>query len=365
MAKSSQRLDEFDGVVKMNPPDLFDALVYHEFGKPSRVLSLEKFSLTECEEGEVIIQMQATALHPSDIGLINGSYGMLRDLPAVGGREGVGTIFAIGAGVDEKLLGKPVSLPESSGAWQEYMKEKVDNLIFFPALVPFDQLAISLLNPMTAWRLLNDFEYLKPGDYIIQNAGNSAVGISIIQFAERLGIHCISLVRSHEAKEKILGFSKATVLIDEDNSIQQIYKLTGGQGCTLALNSVGGRSALRLAKCLSDGGVHVTFGAMDGSPIRFPTRNLIFNDIRFVGFWLDRWRKKLSLDEVRNAIEDVLQPLALTEIMHPVDSIFKLSEFEQAFLRNSETRLGKVLFVRDKKQFNELRIQSSKKGGKG
>ena len=31
---------------------------------------------------------------------------------------------------------------------------------------------------------------------------------------------------------------------------------------------------------------------MDASAVRFPTRNLIFDDVRMVGFWLDLWRRK-------------------------------------------------------------------------
>ena len=339
----------------MNTPELFDALQYHEFGKPGDVLKLEKKSLTTCQKGEVVIQMQAAALHPSDIGLINGSYGELRELPAVAGREGVGTVYSVGEGVDEKLLGRPVALPFSGGSWQEFIKEQADHIILLPSLIPLDQLAISILNPMTAWRLLNDFEYLKPDDFIIQNAGNSAVGLSIIQFAEKLGVRCISLVRSENAKQKLLSFCKTDVFLDKDESVEEIISLTGGRKCVLALNSVGGMSALRLAKCLSNGGIHVTFGAMDGKAIRFPTRNLIFDDIRFVGFWLDRWKKSRDLNDIRKAIEDVLQPLALAEIRHPIDSIFNLNEFKKAFSRNNETRLGKVLFVRDKEMFKKAK----------
>jgi trans-2-enoyl-CoA reductase len=298
--------------------------------------------------------MQAAALHPSDIGLINGSYGKLPSLPAVAGREGVGTIHAVGEGVDKKLIGRPVALPDSCGSWQEYMKEKADKLVLLPFLVPLDQLALSILNPLTAWRLLNDFEYLKPGDFIVQNAGNSAVGLSVIQFAKKLGIRCISLVRSDEARVKVSEFTKSDVLIDHDDSIEEILRLTKGRGCSMALNSVGGKSSIRLARCLSEGAVHVTFGAMDRSEIRFPTRNLIFNDIRFVGFWLDRWRGKRSLNEIRTAIEEILQPLALKELNYPIDSIYNLSEFKDAFDRNSKSRFGKVLFARDKNTIKQV-----------
>ena len=84
------------------------------------------------------------------------------------------------------------------------------------------------------------------------------------------------------------------------------------------------------------------------SRLRFPTRSLIFDDVRFVGFWLDKWKRKQSPGGLRNAIEQVLQPLALTEIRHPVDKVFELDEFDQALARNGESRMGKVLLVRRK-----------------
>jgi NADPH:quinone reductase-like Zn-dependent oxidoreductase len=48
---------------------------------------------------------------------------------------------------------------------------------------------------------------------------------------------------------------------------------------------------------------------------------------------------------LRNAVEEVLQPLALTEIRHPVDKVFELDEFDLALARNAESRMGKVLLV--------------------
>ena len=228
------------------------------------------------------------------------------------------------------------------------MKVKADDLILLPALIAWPQLAVSILNPLTAWRLLNDFEYLKEGDFVIQNAGNSAVGLSIVQFAKKIGINLISLVRSEERKLELLEFAGGEVWVDDDDAPSNVKELTGGKGCVLGLNSIGGRSALRLARSLGEGGVHVTFGAMDTSPVRFPTRSLIFDDVRFVGFWLDKWKRKQSPASLRNALEEVLQPLALAEIRHPIDKVFGLDEFAQALARNSESRMGKVLLARDK-----------------
>lgn len=331
------------------------AIRYHAHGTPISVLALEELPLKKLGSREVRIEIQASTIHPSDIGLIQGSYGELRDLPAIGGREGVGKVVEVGSAVKEEVLNKVVAVPDKVGAWQEYCNAHVDDLILLPALVPYEQLAIALLNPMTAWRLLNDFEYLKDGDFIIQNAGNSAVGLAVIQFAKRMGVTCLSLVRSEERIPELKAFGAEHVWLDDDSIPQRVAELTEEQGCSAAFNSVGGRSALRLAKCLSLGGVHVTFGAMDGESVRFPTRNLIFDDVRFVGFWLDRWKKQKTPAQFRNALEEVLQPLALAEIKLPIDSVYSLEEFPKALNRNSESRFGKVLLTRDKQAFEQAR----------
>jgi NADPH:quinone reductase-like Zn-dependent oxidoreductase len=93
---------------------------------------------------------------------------------------------------------------------------------------------------------------------------------------------------------------------------------------------------------------------MDTSPVRFPTRNLIFDDVRMVGFWLDRWRRKQCPTGLRNACEQVLQPLAMTELKHSIDQIFNLEDFQDALARNKESRMGKVLLARDKEFLESL-----------
>ena len=66
------------------------ALRHHEFGDPLEVLRLETVKQAEPEKGEVRVRLLAATINPSDYGMINGSYGHLRELPAVAGREGVG-----------------------------------------------------------------------------------------------------------------------------------------------------------------------------------------------------------------------------------------------------------------------------------
>ena len=236
-------------------------------------------------------------------------------------------------------------MSESMGTWQTFTTINANELIFLPSLVPLEQLTVAILNPLTAWRILHDFEYLREGDFIIQNAGNSAVGEAVIQFSKLLGVSCISLVRT---KERLLDLKKSgaeLVLMDDDQVPEKVDEWTKGKKCVMALNSIGGRSALRLAKSICEGGIHLTFGAMDGSPIRFPTRELIFNDIRFLGFWLDRWKKRQTPEDLRKEIDRVLQLLALDQVRYSIDQTFELRQIQGAWARNQESRLGKVVIV--------------------
>jgi len=170
-----------------------------------------------------------------------------------------------------------------------------------------------------------------------------------------MGIRCVSLVRNRASVNYLKALGSDEVWLDNDEVPQKMQEYNMGNGAKLALNSVGGRSAIRLAKCLCAGGVHVTFGAMDAEPVRFPTRNLIFDDVRMVGFWLDRWRRKQSMAGLRNASEEVLHPLAMTELKHSIDQIYNLENFKDALVRNSEPRMGKVLLARDQEFLQSLR----------
>ena len=154
--------------------------------------------------------MQASPIHPSDLGLIMGSYGCPRKSPAIAGREEWAQWVKCGEGVDSKVMNRPVALPVDRGAWQEYQIARAEDFNSV-SRSGVRQLAVSVLNPMTAWRLLNDFEYLNAGDVIIQNAGNSAVGQSVIQLARKMGLKCISLIRNFNSVEhlKVLGSAES------------------------------------------------------------------------------------------------------------------------------------------------------------
>ena len=318
------------------------AICHHAFGKPLEVLQLEEVARPEPSDGEVRVRLLAATINPSDYGMIGGSYGRLRELPAVAGREGVGVVDAIGHGVSRIGVGARVRFPDG-GAWQETACIPAADVLAVPEDVSIEQAAISFINPPTAYCLLKKIVNLAPGSWVLQNAGNSAVGLSVIQMAKALGLKTISQVRREALIEPLQALGADHVVIEGSGWVEQVNQLTEGEPIRLALNSIGGESAMHQIKVLGESGTQVTFGGMVGDLVRFPTRYLIFNDVRLVGFWWDQWCQragKNGLDEVMHAVYAMMRDGTLKL---PVEATYSFAEYERALKHDKSPRLGKIL----------------------
>jgi NADPH:quinone reductase-like Zn-dependent oxidoreductase len=318
------------------------AICHHEFGRPLEVLRLEDVKQAEPQVGEVRVRLLAATINPSDYGMIAGSYGRLRELPAVAGREGVGVVEAIGRGVSRVGVGARVRFPEA-GAWQETACMPAANLLLVPADVPIEQAAFSFINPPTAYCLLQKMVDLAPGSWVVQNAGNSTVGLAVIQMAKTMGFKTISQVRRKELIAPLKALGADHVVIEGSGWAKQLKELTGGEPIQLALNSIGGESASDQIKALGEGGTQVTFGGMVGDLVRFPTRFLIFNDVRLVGFWWDQWCQKAGSQGLNQVMSAVYGMMRDGTLKLPVEATYSFAEYEAAIKHDQQPRLGKVL----------------------
>lgn len=303
---------------------------------------MEEVPIPEPGPGEVRVKLLAATINPSDYGMIGGSYGRLRELPAVAGREGVGQVDALGAGVTSVGVGARVRFPEK-GAWQEYACISADELLVVHGAVPVEQAAISFINPPTAYCLLKKVVDLPKGSWVVQNAGNSAVGLSVIQMAKAMGLKTISQVRRDELIEPLKAMGADHVVLEGSGWPKQVKEMTEGEPIRLALNSIGGESATDQIKALGEAGTQVTFGGMVGDPVRFPTRFLIFNDVRLVGFWWDKFCRTQGPKAVADVMEAVYAMMADGSLRLPIEETYSFTEYKEAIARDKGPRLGKVL----------------------
>ena len=218
-----------------------------------------------------------------------------------------------------------------------------DDVLLVPADVSIEQAAFSFINPPTAYCLLQKMVDLAPGSWVLQNAGNSAVGLAVIQMARVMGFKTISQVRREELIAPLKALGADHVVIEGSGWAKQVNELTGGEPIQLALNSIGGASASDQIKALGEGGTQVTFGAMVGDLVRFPTRFLIFNDVRLVGFWWDQWSQKAGAQGLNQVMSAVYAMMRDGTLKLPVEATYSFAEYEAAIKHDQQPRFGKVL----------------------
>lgn len=321
-------------------------LIFHRYGKPAEVLEMEADTLISHapEPGNVLVRILAAPINPADLNTIEGSYGVKPPLPATPGIEGCGVV-EIGNSTGFEAGDRVIFLRRAS-TWASHATVPAEVLFKLPPAIDPLQAAMLKVNPATAWRLLHGFEALEPGDWIVQNIGNSAVGRCVIQLARDLGIRTISFVRRPELITELRQLGADQVFTDDDSGYAAAKEFLGGAKAALAFNAVGGDSALRLMKLLRESGTHVTYGAMGRKPLTIPNGPLIFRDIRIRGLWVSRWIENAPIDEVHAVYNDLVARVAAGNLVQPVDSTFPLEEFQAALARvEAPGRFGKVLFV--------------------
>ncbi|MBA3544830.1 MAG: zinc-binding dehydrogenase [Chthoniobacterales bacterium] len=321
------------------------AIVYEAHGKPEKVLRLEELELPAVGAHETLVRVVAAPINPADLNQIEGKYPIRFPLPATPGFEGAGIVEAVGAEVRELAVGAQVILPHDLGTWREKAVVAAEKLTVVPNEIAPEQAAMLKINPITAWRMLHDFVRLKPGDWVIQNAANSAVGRAVIVLARELGFRTVNVVRRSELIEEMRSEGAEVVLLDDDSLRTAVGEKTGNEPIPLALNCVGGESALRLAKVVAAEATIVTFGAMSLRPLTLPNGLLIFKNLHFTGFWVNKWYEQASAEERRATFELLFDLTRRGLLQTKVERTYSLGEFAEAVARAGQgKRAGKIIF---------------------
>ncbi len=321
------------------------AAVYKTHGNPADVLHVESQPWPTPSAGEVIVKMRAAPINPADLNQIEGKYPVRAQLPATPGFEGAGIVAEVDRDVTNVAVGALVILPHNIGTWRDAVAVKADELVVVPPGIKPVHAAMLKINPMTAWRLLHDYVDLARGDWLIQNAANSAAGRAVIQIAHELGYKTVNVVRRSELISELRAEDGDVVLVDSENLRHEVKDAIGGLPISLGLNAVGGESALRLANCLAPESTLVTYGAMSLQPLKIPNGLLIFKDVRFRGIWINKWYDNATPAQRMEAFQHLFEMAQRGLLQTKVEKAYPLSEAKTAVAHAARgQRSGKIIF---------------------
>lgn len=318
----------------------------HRGTVPDAVIEAVPFDLPALTTGQALVEVMAAPINPSDLLTLTGRYGSLPALPAVGGNEGVGRVVELAADVQSLSVGQVVLLPVGPGTWTSHLVSDAVRLVPLPAQGDYQQLSMLAVNPPTAALLLSEFVALQPGDWIVQNAANSAVGCYVVQLAAQRGIRTINVVRRESAVAGVAGLGADVVLVDGDDLVEQVRSVTGGASIQLGIDAVGGASTRRLAACLADGGTVVTYGALSGKAAELSATDLVFRDIRARGFWLARWFRNTTIAQQAKLFAELADLVVEGKLSAPIEATYDLLHIKEAVAAAAKGgRSGKILLT--------------------
>lgn len=337
------------------------SLIFKNYGNPNDVLELvdttSEILQPNLQPDDVIVQFKASPINPADINTIQGVYAIKPKLPAVPGNEGCAEVLSVGSSVKDLEVGDKVVLIKSTlGTWQTHTRSHFSN--FFKIDKRLDEFSASqtVVNPSTAYRMLKDYENLQPGDTVIQNGSNSAVGKNVIQFGKRWNLVTVNVIRKRENKQELDDLIKelkdlgANYVITEEQLEDKEFMSSLFKEIPkprLGLNCVGGTNALNLIRHLDKNGYLVTYGAMAKRPIIVGAAPLIFKNIKIVGYWMTNWYKENArTDEHKKMLDTVVSGYLDGSLKATKPLKYKLEQYKEAIdvSMNSNVK-GKVTFV--------------------
>ncbi|WP_263145308.1 zinc-dependent alcohol dehydrogenase family protein [Pseudomonas sp. RIT-PI-AD] len=321
---------------------------YERHGKPEEVIKAVELERPSLKPDEVLIKVLAAPINPSDLLTLSGEYGRLPPLPAFAGNEGVGEIDACGSGVDKLKAGQRVLLPSGCGSWSSHVPAKAEAVLPLPAEGDVRQLAMLTVNPPAALLMLREFVDLKAGDWVLQSAANSGVGLYLVQLAKLRGLRTVNIVRRQEAADIVQQEGGDVVLLDGPDLAERVAKAVDKAPIRLAIDPIGGEVIGRLATCLADGGILVNYGRMGDEPCQIDPSLLIFHDIQVRGFWLDQWFRQAGKEQRDAVLKELIGLIASGKLKGRVGDTFPVSRIKDAVeAAGKGERNGKVMVVAD------------------
>jgi NADPH:quinone reductase-like Zn-dependent oxidoreductase len=254
--------------------------------------------------------------------------------PAGLGYEAAGVVDAVGPGVSGIVVGDDVSvIPSFSmnqySTYGEVIIAPDYAVVKHPKTLSYSDAASVWMMFVTAYGALIEDAKVTKGDFVIIPAASSSVGLAAIQIANYAGATTIALTRTSEKRGQLLEAGAAHVIATEETYlVQEVMRITGGNGARVAFDPVGGPTFAKLIAALSFGGIAFIYGALSTEVTPLPILDMIGKvaTVKAHNIWLT------SGDETRRkaAVEFVLKGLESGALKPVIDRTFKFDDIVEA-----------------------------------
>ncbi|MBO0930636.1 medium chain dehydrogenase/reductase family protein [Fibrella aquatilis] len=218
---------------------------------------LQRHTLPHPAAGQVVVRIEASGISFAEQSMRRGRYPGQPKFPFTPGYDLVGTVAAVGPGLDASLIGQRVAALTKTGGWASYALLAASDLLPVPAGIDPADAETLVVNGITAWQMLHRTAYVQQGQTILVHGANGGVGSILTQLARHAGVRVIGTASPrHHATLRAQGVEP--VDYNDVNLVQRVRELAP-DGIDAAFDNVGGASVNRSFSLLKSGGTLVCY----------------------------------------------------------------------------------------------------------
>jgi putative PIG3 family NAD(P)H quinone oxidoreductase len=215
-------------------------------------------------EGEVLVDVAASAANRADVSQRQGDYPPPPGASEYPGLECSGTVAALGPGTEDSgwSVGDRVCALLSGGGYAEKVAVPVGQLLPVPAGVDLVEAAALPEVACTVWSNLVMVGGLRAGETVLVHGGGSGIGTFAIQFARALGARVAVTAGSREKLERCRELGAEILINYKEEDFTERMREAGG--ADLVLDIMGGSYLDANLRSLATNGRLVIIALMGG-----------------------------------------------------------------------------------------------------
>ncbi|MCP5110725.1 MAG: SDR family NAD(P)-dependent oxidoreductase, partial [bacterium] len=298
-------------------------------------------------QGEVAIRVKATGLNFHDImtamGLLPDEALEVGFAGATLGMECAGEVTAVGPGVNEFKIGDWV-IAFAPSCFSSHIIANTATVAPMPAPMSFAEAATIPTVFFTAFYALERLAQLEEGERVVIHGAAGGVGLAAIQIAKRRGAEVFATAGTDEKRDfvRMMGAdhvfnSRSLAFVDE------IMKLTDGEGVDVVLNSLAGEAIYKSLILLKPFGRFLELGKRDFYANSKLGLRPFRNNISY--FAIDADQFMVERPALANKIFRQVLDLFHEGVLHPlVHRTFPISRVADAFRHMQQSKhIGKIV----------------------
>ncbi|MEU8928557.1 NAD(P)H-quinone oxidoreductase [Streptomyces sp. NPDC048409] len=298
-------------------------------------------------EGEVLVEVVASAVNRADILQRQGHYNPPPGASAHPGLECSGRIVEIGGGVSGWSVGDEVCALLAGGGYAQKVAVPAGQLLPVPAGVDLRQAAALPEVACTVWSNVFMIAHLRPGETLLVHGGSSGIGTMAVQLGKAIGAR-VAVTAGTKEKLDFCAELGADILVNyrDQDFVTEVRQATDGAGADVILDNMGASYLERNVQALAVNGRLAIIGMQGGVKGELNLGVLLGKRAAITATSL-RARPLTEKATVVAAVREHVWPLIEGGRVRPVvDRELPMSEAAEAQrLVEASGHIGKVLLV--------------------